>query len=68
MSRAIDPTIELLLAEVVRDKMYGVLELKFEKGQLVLAKRTETIKPISCRDSRGDEEQTVNNAHNGHRC
>lgn len=51
----LDPTIELLLAEAERNRFYGTIELKFEAGRLVIARRSETIKPSGGRDNRGDE-------------
>lgn len=50
----IDPTIEQLVAEVQRDRFYGTLELKFEGGRFVIARKSETIKPLGGRDNRGD--------------
>lgn len=49
----LDPTIEMLIVDAIRNRMYGSIELKFESGRMVLAKRTETIKPSS-RDSRDE--------------
>lgn len=51
----LDPEIELLLVEAKRDKLYGSIELKFEAGRFVIAKRTETIKPSGGREHRDDE-------------
>lgn len=59
----VDPTIELLLSEATHDKMYGSLEFKFEAGKLVLAKKTETIKPTNYRDSRDDGDGQSNAPH-----
>lgn len=52
----IDPTAEQLILDAQRDRFYGALELKFENGRLVIARKTETIKPLSGRDNRGDED------------
>lgn len=52
----IDPTIEQLLLDVQRDRFYGELSLKFEAGRFVIARKSETIKPSSDRDSRGDKD------------
>ena len=34
-----------LVDELVRNRFFGLLELKFEAGQIVLLCKTETIKP-----------------------
>jgi len=52
----IDPTIEQLVIEAQRDRFYGSLELKFEGGRFVIARKSETIKPLSSRDNRGDKD------------
>jgi hypothetical protein len=46
-----------LLIRLERGRFYGSLELKLEAGQIVLIKKTETLKP-SCerRDNRGTED------------
>jgi hypothetical protein len=41
-----------ILDQLRRGAFYGSLELKFEGGEVVLLKKTETIKP-NCRDNRG---------------
>lgn len=46
MSR-VDPTVEILVGDAVRNRLYGTLEFKFEAGKLVLCRKTETIKPSS---------------------
>ena len=51
----IDPTIEQLLVDAQRERFYGSIELKFEAGRFVIARKSETIKPTSGRDSRSDE-------------
>lgn len=50
-----DSSVELLLREYERDRLYGSVEIKFEAGKVVLMKRSETIKP-ALRDNRGDGE------------
>ena len=34
-----------LLKQLNKDKFYGSLEVKFESGNIVVIKKTETIKP-----------------------
>lgn len=51
----IDPTVEMLVREFEYDRLYGTVEIKFEAGRVVLLKKSETIKPLSDRDIRGDE-------------
>jgi hypothetical protein len=44
-----------LLRELERNRFYGSLEVKFEAGQVVLLRKTETIKtdPANYRSTRG---------------
>lgn len=42
-----------ILDQLQRNAFFGSLELKFEGGLVVLLKKTETIKPLTCRDNRG---------------
>ena len=44
-----------LLRQLEAARFYGLLELKFESGHVVLLKKTETLKPTqtSCGDNRG---------------
>ena len=68
MREQLDPAIEMLLHDAVRDRMYGSIEFKFEAGSLVLAKRTETIKPQSYRNSReGEDEMKTRGPHHPNR-
>jgi len=48
-----------LLRQLEVAHFYGTLELKFESGQLVLLKKTETFKPTqpSYGDNRGTHER-----------
>lgn len=57
-TRAIDPTAEFLIREFESEKKYGSIELKYEAGRMVLAKKLETIKPIdqSTWDGDGNDE------------
>lgn len=43
----VDPSVEIVLREFHRDKLYGSVEVKFEAGSVVLIRRTESIKPAS---------------------
>ena len=47
-----------LVEELERGRFFGSLELKFEAGQVVLLRKTETIKPNTepRRDNRGAED------------
>ena len=49
-------SIEIMLADLERQRFFGSIELKYEGGQIVLIRRTETIKPggQDCRDNRGE--------------
>jgi len=38
-------TIEKLVRELEHQRFYGVVELKFESGRVVLIRKTESIKP-----------------------
>jgi hypothetical protein len=42
-----------LLRQLEAERFFGSVEAKFESGQVVVVKKTETIKPNNCRDSRG---------------
>lgn len=53
--KSIDPSVEFLIKEFERDKLYGTVEVKFEAGRVVLLKRSETIKPTSERSTRDEE-------------
>lgn len=47
-----------LLEELERQKFFGSVELKFESGNLVTLKKTETLKPSDlCRERRGTYER-----------
>ena len=45
--------VPTLLAQLQSDRFYGSLELKLESGEVVLIRKTETIKP-NCRTNRGE--------------
>lgn len=34
-----------LIEKLIKEKFYGVLELRFEKGEVVHIRKTENIKP-----------------------
>lgn len=46
-----------MVRELERTQFFGSLEIKFERGRVVLVKKTETLKPSeterNCRDNRG---------------
>jgi hypothetical protein len=46
--------LSAMLDQLRRAAFYGSLELKFERGEVVLFKKTETIKP-NYRDNRGHD-------------
>lgn len=50
----IDPSLELLVREYQREKLYGTIEVKYEAGRIVLLRRMESIKPASSRDNRDE--------------
>ena len=49
-----------LLRQLEAARFFGVVEIKFEAGHVVLLKKTETLKPMqpSCGDNRGTYERT----------
>lgn len=51
--------IQRLIAALQRQEFFGTVELKFEAGQIVLLRKTETMKPEDYRENRGanDEQQ-----------
>jgi hypothetical protein len=46
-----------IIADLERRRFFGSLEIKFEAGQIVLLRKTETIKPTDRRMTRGDNER-----------
>lgn len=46
-----------ILRELERQRFFGSLELKLEAGQVVLLRKTETIRPATkdCRNNRGED-------------
>lgn len=48
-------SIRKILDELEQRRFYGTLEIKYERGHIVLMRKTETIKPEdkNCRDTRG---------------
>jgi hypothetical protein len=44
-----------LLRSLEQSRFFGIIELKFESGRVVLIRKSETIKPEAapCRDNRG---------------
>lgn len=53
----IDPSVELVLREFERDRLYGEVVVKYEAGRVVIVKRTESIKPADNRTSRDEDDQ-----------
>jgi hypothetical protein len=43
-----------LLSDLEQARFFGAVEIKFEAGRIVLIRKTETLKPEGCRDTRGD--------------
>lgn len=41
----IDPSVEMVLLEYQRERLYGEVVVKYEAGKVVLIKETTTIKP-----------------------
>ena len=39
-------SVERVLSQLMRDRFYGSVEIKFEAGRPVLLRKTETIKPV----------------------
>jgi hypothetical protein len=52
-------SVEILLADLARQRFFGSIELKYEAGHIVLIRRTETIKPggQDCRNNRGEHDE-----------
>ena len=50
-----------LLRELERNRFYGSLEVKFEAGQVVLVRKTETIKPTA--ENYGNNRGSDNGSH-----
>jgi len=49
-----------IISGLMEQGFYGIVELKFVSGNLVVLKKTETLEPEDlCRDSRGRRESTV---------
>ena len=46
-----------MIDELDRNRFYGSLEIKFEAGHVVLVRKTETIKPSSYRENRGEHNE-----------
>lgn len=51
-----------LLSELEKAKFYGSLELKFESGEVVLIRKSESIKPFTHRSTRGSNDAKSENA------
>ncbi len=46
-----------MLRRLEQNQFYGSIELKFEAGHVVLVRKTETIKPSSYRENRGEHNE-----------
>jgi hypothetical protein len=51
-------TIEKLVRELEHQRFYGVVELKFECGRMVLSRKTESIKPNESTDYRNNRDNS----------
>lgn len=51
------PVLDSLLSELHRQGFYGSVEIKFEAGNVVLLRKTETLKPAPehYRENRGKQ-------------
>jgi hypothetical protein len=49
----LDPATEDVIRGAIEDQMYGTVELKFERGVIVLIRFSETIKPTNYRNTLG---------------
>jgi hypothetical protein len=57
-SRVVASVLRILLG-LMEEKFFGTVELKFEAGNLVLLKKSETLKAADiCRDNRGSHERS----------
>lgn len=50
-----EQAITAILRDLERRQFYGLLEIKFEAGRVVLLRKTETIKPNDYRNNRGEQ-------------
>lgn len=41
----LDPAAELVIDDIIRNRGYGTIELRFAAGRLVLIRKEETLKP-----------------------
>jgi hypothetical protein len=49
----LDQAVEDVVRGAIEDQMYGTVELKFERGSIVLVRVSETIKPTNYRNTLG---------------
>jgi hypothetical protein len=49
-----------LIHNLIRERFFGSLTLKFESGKIVVLKKEETIKPQPYRDNRGESIEHTN--------
>jgi len=52
-----DSELTQLIRELESSRFYGVLEIKFECGKIVLLRKTETIKLTDYRETRGEQNE-----------
>jgi hypothetical protein len=45
-----------LFEELQRNRFFGSVEVKLENGNVVIVRKTETIKPTDRRDNRGESD------------
>jgi hypothetical protein len=52
-------SIHTILEELMRERFYGSMEIKFEAGKAELFRKTETIRPTDSdyRENRGDSNE-----------
>lgn len=55
-----DVAAEMLIRDATRNRFYGSIEFKFEAGNIVLVRKTETLKPQTYRENRGAEDDEMN--------
>jgi hypothetical protein len=48
----INPDVYKVHEKAESDKFFGSVEVSYQNGKAVIIRRTETIKPASCRDTR----------------
>lgn len=64
INRPIDPATEFLVRQFEDGRLYGELVLKYDCGKMVLARKTETIKPYSDSNKESDGDLEMANGAN----